>query len=54
MKTEILRCPICLEYTLDKICPRCNIKPATPKPAKFSIDDPYGRYRRLAKKQQGL
>ena len=54
MKTEILRCTKCLGYALSSTCPRCNLPTLTPKPAKFSLEDPYGKYRRLAKKQQGL
>ncbi len=51
MKTEILKCPKCLEYTLNKKCKECNTDALTPKPAKFSLEDRYGPYRRLSKKQ---
>jgi rRNA maturation protein Nop10 len=32
----------------------CGKKTSNPKPAKFSPEDKYGKYRRIAKKQQGL
>ncbi|MBU2633776.1 MAG: RNA-protein complex protein Nop10 [Nanoarchaeota archaeon] len=48
--TEILKCPKCNNYTLKNNCDKCNLKTLSPKPAKFSIDDKYGKYRRLAKK----
>ncbi len=49
MKTEILFCEKCHTYTMNKVCPRCDSKTITPKPAKFSIDDKYGKYRRMLK-----
>lgn len=32
----------------------CDKKTISPKPAKYSPEDKYGKYRRIAKKQQGL
>ena len=56
MKT-ILKCGKCGKYTLTAIC-ACKGKAVTPKPAKFSIEDKYGKYRRKAKlnefKSKGL
>ncbi|MBL7148104.1 MAG: RNA-protein complex protein Nop10 [Nanoarchaeota archaeon] len=49
MKKEILKCPKCSTYTLQSSCPNCNSKTLSPKPAKFSINDKYGKYRRIAK-----
>ena len=49
MKKEILKCPKCKAYTLENICKKCNIKTLTPKPAKFSIEDKTGRWRRKYK-----
>lgn len=49
MKTEILKCNTCKVYTLEKTCPKCNLKTLSPKPAKFSIDDKYGELRRKYK-----
>tara|TARA_Y100000310_G_C20341676_1_gene650097 strand:- start:518 stop:685 length:168 start_codon:yes stop_codon:yes gene_type:complete len=49
MKKEILKCHKCGTYTLEKQCAKCNSKTLTPKPAKFSIEDKYGKYRRKYK-----
>jgi H/ACA ribonucleoprotein complex subunit 3 len=51
MKTEILKCVECKKYTLEKSCPNCNNNCISPKPAKFSIEDKYGHYRRIAKNE---
>ncbi|MBI4154625.1 RNA-protein complex protein Nop10 [Candidatus Woesearchaeota archaeon] len=50
MKIEIRKCPKCLEYTLKSLCEKCKSVTITIKPAKYSPEDRYGRYRRLAKK----
>ena len=50
MKEQIFLCKSCHVYTLEKTCPKCNSKTENPKPAKFSLEDKFGRYRRLAKK----
>ena len=49
MKTEILECGECKTYTLNKECTKCKTKTITNKPARFSPEDKYGHYRRLAK-----
>ncbi|HOV81798.1 MAG TPA: RNA-protein complex protein Nop10 [Methanothrix sp.] len=46
MRSKILRCGACGRYTLKDICPACGGQTANSKPARFSPDDPYGRYRR--------
>lgn len=51
---HIYFCKKCQVYTMKEICPKCNTKTIQPKPAKFSPEDPYGKYRRKAKKEQGL
>ncbi len=48
--SEILRCPKCNKYTLEETCKSCGSKTLTPKPAKYSPLDQYGKYRRLYKK----
>jgi len=53
MKTEILKCNKCDGYTLEKKCIVCGETATTPKPARFSPDDKYGHYRRLAKRERG-
>lgn len=50
MKREILKCIKCGAYTLKDKCPKDGEKTITPKPAKFSIDDRYGKWRREYKK----
>ena len=54
---SILKCEDCGKYTMKGICV-CGSKGLTPKPAKFSIEDKYGSYRRKAKlnifKNEGL
>lgn len=54
MKTEILKCQKCEEYTLEKECKTCKIPAVSPKPAKFSLEDKYGHYRRIAKNNPNL
>ena len=53
MKVEILKCIKCNTYTLEENCPSCKTNTFTPKPAKYSIEDKYGHYRRLAKAGEG-
>ncbi|MBI2664572.1 nucleolar RNA-binding Nop10p family protein [Candidatus Woesearchaeota archaeon] len=54
---HILKCVKCANYTLNSQC-SCGGVASTPRPAKFSPEDNYGRYRRLAKaaalKERGL
>jgi len=44
MKNRILRCSECFNYTLKEIC--CDLKTNSTKPAKFSMLDRYGKWRR--------
>ena len=46
---KILRWPKCLIYTMKETCSKCDIKTINPKPAKYSPEDKYGKYRRIAK-----
>ena len=39
---------------MKEFCPKCEEKTFSPKPAKFSIDDKWGYWRRKAKKERGL
>ena len=34
------------------LCSKCNSKTENPKPAKFSLIDKFGKYRRLAKQNE--
>lgn len=49
MKTQILRCENCNVYTLEENCQKCGSKTLSPRPAKFSLEDKYGYYRRMLK-----
>ena len=51
MTSHILFCKTCNKYTLKETC-SCGEKAITTKPAKFSLEDKYGKYRRLSKKEQ--
>ncbi|MBS3149917.1 nucleolar RNA-binding Nop10p family protein [Candidatus Woesearchaeota archaeon] len=51
MSKEIFYCSNCKKYTLEKICNNCKKETLSPKPAKFSPLDKYGKYRRIYKKQ---
>jgi len=48
---HILRCEKCRQYTMQPVCPKCRGKAVSTRPAKYSPDDPYGDYRREAKKE---
>ena len=45
---SIMKCGNCGKYTMKDVCV-CGGKALTPKPAKFSVEDKYGSYRRKAK-----
>ena len=49
---KILKCKVCGVFTMKT--EHCGEKTLSPKPAKYSPEDKYGKYRRLAKKEQGL
>ncbi len=36
---------------MESTCLRCNTKTASTKPARYSIDDKWGAYRRISKTQ---
>jgi len=48
--SQILYCTKCQSYTLEKICKKCKEKTISRKPARFSPQDHYGKYRRELKK----
>ncbi|MGC8816649.1 MAG: RNA-protein complex protein Nop10 [Candidatus Hadarchaeum sp.] len=48
------KCKSCGIYTLKDICPSCGGQTVSPHPPRFSPQDPYGKYRRLLKKQAGV
>jgi len=50
MSDLILKCEKCGKYTLENFCD-CGGKCLTPKPAKFSPEDKYSKYRLDYKKK---
>ncbi len=51
MSAHILKCKECGTYTLKDKCPECGSSAVSQIPAKYSPEDPYGKYRREAKKE---
>lgn len=52
MTKHILKCVVCGAFTMKDV--HCDKKTIPPKPAKYSPEDKFGKYRRQAKKEQGL
>jgi len=50
IKPAIRKCPSCNNYTMKIECENCRIETQLPKPARFSPEDKYGKYRRKLKK----
>ncbi|WEU39633.1 MAG: RNA-protein complex protein Nop10 [Candidatus Odinarchaeum yellowstonii] len=51
MTKYLRKCTVCGKYTiLKEICPYCSNPTRTPHPAKFSLTDNYGVYRRKLKR----
>ncbi len=53
MKSRIHKCENCGRYTLKDRCPECGRAVIGTRPARFSPQDPYGRYRRMMKREMG-
>ncbi|MCZ7356010.1 MAG: RNA-protein complex protein Nop10 [Candidatus Methanoperedens sp.] len=51
MVSKIRKCA-CGRYTLKEVCPICGLQTKYSQPARFSLEDRYGKYRRLAKRQE--
>lgn len=45
------KCKRCNIYTFKETCPKCNEKTANPLPPSFSLENKYGKYRRISKKR---
>ncbi len=54
MKVIMRKCGKCGRYTLKGVCPVCGSKTFMPIPPRFSIEDPYGKYRRKLRKELGF
>ena len=50
MPKKINKCVECGKYTLKDKCD-CGAKALDPRPAKYSLEDKYGKWRRIAKKK---
>jgi H/ACA ribonucleoprotein complex subunit 3 len=48
---KIHKCQKCGTYTLKGECVKCNAHTSTVGPARYSPQDPYGRYRRMMKEE---
>lgn len=51
MNMKMNKCSECGIYTLKDACPKCGGKLKVIYPPKFSIEDKYGKYRRILKKE---
>lgn len=51
MKMKMHKCNSCGIYTLEDKCPKCGGELNVIYPPKFSIEDKYGKYRRMLKKE---
>jgi H/ACA ribonucleoprotein complex subunit 3 len=49
MRKQILFCHACKKFTLKESC-SCGSKTISLRPAKFSPEDKWGKYRRIARK----
>ena len=49
MSFKILKCTKCNNYSMQDVCPYCGAECVTVEPPKFSMEDKYGKYRRIAK-----
>ncbi|MBN1134362.1 MAG: RNA-protein complex protein Nop10 [Methanosarcinaceae archaeon] len=52
MGVRIRKCVQCRRYTMEETCPICSGITINTRPARFSPLDPYGKYRRLAKRSR--
>lgn len=51
MRSKIKRCRTCDLYTLKENCPICGAPAGQTKPARFSPEDRYGRFRRAMRQE---
>jgi len=50
VEMKMKKCLKCGTYTLKEVCPKCGEKTIIPKPPKFSLEDRWGKYRRMLKR----
>ncbi|MFH0752478.1 MAG: nucleolar RNA-binding Nop10p family protein [archaeon] len=51
MARHIFYCKDCDVFTMEKQCSKCKADTLSTIPAKFSIEDKWGRYRQMGRKQ---
>ncbi|MHC1630819.1 MAG: RNA-protein complex protein Nop10 [Methanotrichaceae archaeon] len=51
MRSKIRKCKACNRYTLEDVCPVCGKTTSSTKPARFSPEDRYGKYRRALRQE---
>jgi H/ACA ribonucleoprotein complex subunit 3 len=51
---KMKKCKSCGAYTFKDKCPACGGGTTVPHPPRFSPLDPYGKYRRMLKKEAGV
>ena len=55
---HLLKCNSCKIYSMKEVCPKCQKKTSQIKPPKYSPEDKYAKYRRMAtleqRKKEGL
>ncbi|MBS3117451.1 ribosome biogenesis protein [Candidatus Woesearchaeota archaeon] len=47
---KILLCPNCHRYTMQNLCSMCKAECVPARPAKFSVEDKTGKWRRIYKR----
>jgi H/ACA ribonucleoprotein complex subunit 3 len=52
MSKHIMLCKACKSYTMSEICKKCDEKTIIPRPPKYSPEDKYSKYRRIAKRDE--
>jgi len=49
---HIYLCSACMKYTLENSCPQCHQTAVLARPPKYSPEDKYASYRRLARQEE--
>ena len=52
VKPTLRKCPECEAYTMKLECGKCKVETNQTKPARYSPEDKYGKYRRKLKKMR--
>ncbi len=53
MRSKILRCRECNLYSMKENCPKCGRPTSITRPARYSPEDRYGKYRRALIQEAG-